>query len=170
MKTAIAKLNYLKMSPRKVRLIASLIRGMSIFDAEAQLFSQSRRAAEPLLKVLRSCIANAKNAIMDESRLFVSKITVDQGPVLKRFLPRAQGRATPLLKKMSHVVIAIEEGTKVYNKKFSLVKKEKPKKEDKKKTEVKKSKGATATPDISVRKNQSERIGFFKKIFNRKSV
>ncbi len=170
MNTVTAKLNYLKMSPRKVRLIASLVRGMSISDAEAQLFNQSRRAAEPLLKLLRSCIANAKNAKMDESRLFVSKITVDQGPVLKRFLPRAQGRATPLLKKMSHVFIELEEGNKVNTKKFSLVKVVKPKKEDNKKTEGKKAKEAVPLENATTSKNQKERSGFFKKIFNRKSV
>ncbi len=170
MTQAIAKLNYLKMSPRKVRLIASLIRGMSIFDAEAQLFNQNRRAAEPLLKLLRSCIANAKNAKMDESRLFVSKITVDQGPVMKRFLPRAQGRATPILKKMSHVVISLEEGNKVYLKKFTLLKQEKSKKEEKKKVVSKKPKETDKSSDIALKSSKPERSGFLKRIFNRKSV
>lgn len=170
MKTAIAKLNYLKMSPRKVRLIASLVRGMSIYQAEGQLFNQSRRAAEPILKLLRSCIANAKNAKMDESRLFVSKITVDQGPVMKRFLPRAQGRATPILKKMSHIVITLEEGNRVYPKTFSLIKKVASKKEEHKKTLAKKPKETSNVSDVSARKSKPERVGFLKKIFNRKSV
>lgn len=169
MSQAIAKLNYLKMSPRKVRLIASTIRGMGVSEAEAQLMFRARRAAGPILTLLRSCVANAKNLKMDPARLFVSKITVDQGPVMKRSLPRAQGRATPLLKKMSHIALVLEEAATVFPQRFAIVKPVKPKKEEKK-TRVKKLKETAAGGgDVHVQKAK-DGTGFFKRIFRRKSV
>src|SRR3989338_4570164 len=84
----IAKLKYLHMAPRKVRLIADTLKGLPISEAEAQLLTRSQRVAGPLLKLLRSAIANAKNnAKLDSNKLFVESIRVDQGPMLKRILP-----------------------------------------------------------------------------------
>ncbi len=166
MSQAIAKLNYLKMAPRKVRLIASTIRGMGVSEAEAQLMFRARRAAGPVLTLLRSCVANAKNLKMDPARLFVSKITVDQGPVMKRSLPRAQGRATPILKKMSHVVIILEEGVKAFPQRFVVTKPVRVKKEVKK-PKTKKSVAGAGAAHVEKPK---ESTGFFKRIFRRKSV
>lgn len=167
MPQATAKLNFLKMAPRKVRLIADTIRGLPVAEAEAQLTYRPRRAAKTLLKLLRSCVANAKNAKLDLARLTISKITVDQGPMMKRSLPRAQGRATPLQKKMSHVFLALEEGAKVYQMPFVI---SKPKKE-KKATKPKQTKAPKSTsPAMEKSRLKKEEPGFFKRIFRRKSV
>ena len=81
-----AKLNYLRIAPRKVRSVADLIRGMSVNDAEAQLLMVRRRPAQPLLKLLRSAVANAKNKQVNPDHLFIAEIRVDQGPMLKRIM------------------------------------------------------------------------------------
>lgn len=106
----VAKLRYLRIAPRKVRLVADLIRSKSVRQAETILRFQVKRAASPLLKLLRSAIANAKNNFkMKEQNLYVSKITVDEGPKLKRWRPRARGRAYPIHKKTSHITLILEE-------------------------------------------------------------
>lgn len=108
-KQSIAKLNYLKIAPRKVRLIANLLKKRSAIEAEAELLYRPQRAAKPLLKLLRSAISNAINKDLNKEKLFISDIRVDQGPMLKRWMPRAQGRATPIHKKMSHIILVLEE-------------------------------------------------------------
>ncbi len=108
-KQSIAKLNYLKIAPRKVRLIANLLKKRSAIEAEAELLYRPQRAAKPLLKLLRSAISNAASKDLKKEKLFVSDIRVDQGPILKRWMPRAQGRATPIHKKMSHIILVLEE-------------------------------------------------------------
>lgn len=162
MNTQIAQLNYLKIAPRKVRLIANTLKGLSAQEAEAQLVLRVQRAAKPLLKLLRSAVANAKNKKMDASKLMVSSILVNQGPMLKRSLPRAQGRATPIHKKMSHVVLTLTEVVATMPGRFTInppVKKVKQTKERvKPKQEEVKKEAVTKKP------------GFFKKIFQRKSV
>ncbi len=162
MATTTAKINYLKIAPRKVRLLANTLKGLSVQEAEAQLLLRLQRSAKPLLKLIRSAVANAKNQKMDSSKLFVASLLVNQGPMLKRFLPRAQGRATPIHKKMSHVVLVLKEAEGAFASRFVInppVKKEKAKKEIKrpKMEEVRKE-----TP--------KEKAGFFKRIFQRKSV
>ena len=107
MTTQTVKLNYLRMAPRKVRSVASLIRGLSVNEAEAQLLAQTRRPSKVILKLLRSAVASAKNKQMNVDHLFVQEIRVDQGPMLKRFLPRARGSASPIQKKMSHVILTL---------------------------------------------------------------
>ena len=105
-----AKLNTLRSTPQKTRLVADLIRGKEVVEAENILRFTPRRAAKPILKLLQSAKANAvNNHDMFEDTLFVSKIMVDEGPVLKRFLPRARGRADLLRKRTSHVTIVLEE-------------------------------------------------------------
>ena len=166
MATAIAQLRYLHMAPRKVRLVADLIRGLTLCDAEAQLLlGTNRRATSPLLKLLRSCAANAVSQKMQPARLYVSKITFDQGPMLKRSLPRAQGRATPLQKKMSHIYLALSEGERVVPQ-YTFLKKTK---KDKSKKFSAKPK-ISATSDAGAKEQPREKAGFFKRIFNRKSV
>ncbi|PIR88114.1 MAG: 50S ribosomal protein L22 [Candidatus Harrisonbacteria bacterium CG10_big_fil_rev_8_21_14_0_10_45_28] len=125
MKTQSAKLSYLNVAPRKVRLIANAIKKLPVKEAEAQLLLRSQRSSGPLLKLLRSAVANAKNKDMDVAKLVVSAIWVDGAPVLKRFLPRAQGRATPLLKRMSHITIVLAESDKKKGERFTIIKPEK---------------------------------------------
>ena len=104
-----ATLHFLRMAPRKVRLVADLIRGMSVNGAEAQLMYERRRAAKPLLKLLRSAIANVKNNRRESiDNLVVSTIRVDQGPIFRSFKPAAQGRAMPQRKRLCHMSIVIE--------------------------------------------------------------
>ena len=87
------------MAPRKVRSVADLVRGLHVNDAEAQLLVQRRRPAKALVKLLRSAVSNAKNNKMNVDHLFVKEIRVDGGPMLKRYLPRARGSASPLQKR-----------------------------------------------------------------------
>lgn len=166
MKQQTAQLNYLHIAPRKVRQIADLVRKLPVKEAEAQLMLNPQRACVYVLKLLRSAIANAQNQKMDKSRLFISKIIVNQGPMLKRSLPRAMGRATPLQKKMSHVLIVLEESEKSATERFKITP---PLKKEKK---VKKS--AVKTPKAKTseeaRVKKPERVGFFQKMFRRKTV
>ncbi len=105
-----AKLTMLRSTPQKTRLVADLIRGKNVKEAEDILQFTPRRSAKPILKLLQSAKANAiNNHDMFEDSLFVSKIMVNEGPVLKRFLPRARGRADLLRKRTSHVLITLEE-------------------------------------------------------------
>lgn len=105
-----AYLRYLRMSPRKVRLVADLIRGKEVKEAENILNFTKKRAALPLLKLLKSAIANAKhNFNLSEKNLYISKILVNEGPRLKRVFPRARGRADIRQKKMSHITIVLNE-------------------------------------------------------------
>jgi len=104
-----AILKYLRISPRKVRLVADLIRGQNVQDAEQQLLFSTKRAAKPVLKLLKSAIANAGNL----SNLYIAEIRVDQGPTLKRWRARARGRAAMIKKRTSHITIKLEQcGTK----------------------------------------------------------
>ncbi|MEK7612332.1 MAG: 50S ribosomal protein L22 [Patescibacteria group bacterium] len=137
MKQQVAKLNYLHIAPRKVRLVANTLKGLSAQEAEAQLLLRPQRSSKPLLKLLRSAIANAKqNHKLDPDKLIVGRIFVDQGPMLKRFLPRAMGRATPIQKKMSHVTIVLHE-SKGRAERFIIQLPEKKKKDAPNKTEKK---------------------------------
>ena len=169
MKQTIAKLNHLHIAPRKVRLIADGIRGLRVNEAEAQLMFRPQRSSGPLLKLLRSAVANAKNNDkLNLDKLIVKSIYVDQGPVLKRFLPRSMGRATPLLKRTSHVTIVLEEGLTAITPRFNINVSKK----------IKKSKGNPQTAKLKTERKEitkdvqkpKEKAGFFKKIFRRKSV
>lgn len=108
-----AKLSNLRISPRKVRLVAGLIRGKKVSEAQNQLAFLNKRSTDPILKLLKSAIANAKNnAKANEENLVISRIFVDCGPVLKRHMPRAFGRAAAIMKRTSHVTIVLEEKEK----------------------------------------------------------
>ncbi len=105
---AVAK--YIRMSPRKVRLVADLIRGKSAEEADQILKYTNRRAATPVRKVLKSAVANAvNNHDLLEDELVVKAAYVDEGPTLKRILPRARGRADIIKKRTSHITIIVEE-------------------------------------------------------------
>jgi large subunit ribosomal protein L22 len=105
-----AHLRMLRISPRKTRLVADLIRGLDVSKAESILRFTPKGAAQPMLKLLTSAKANAvNNHDMFEDTLYVSRIYVDEGPTLKRYLPRARGRADIMRKRTSHVTIILEE-------------------------------------------------------------
>ena len=105
-----AKLRYLRIAPRKVRLVADLIRKKSIEEAQTILSFTTKKAAKVLLKLLKQAVANAKtNFQLEEKNLYISKILVDEGPKYKRWMPRARGQASPIQKKTSHVTIELTE-------------------------------------------------------------
>lgn len=105
---AVAK--YIRISPRKVKIVVDLIRGKSIKDATAILLSTPKAASEPILKVLNSAVANAENNLeLAKDNLYVAEVFADQGPTLKRFNPVARGRAMRILKRTSHITIILDE-------------------------------------------------------------
>jgi large subunit ribosomal protein L22 len=101
--------NY-RQSPRKVRLIADLVRGKTVKQALNTLNFVQKRASEPFAKLIRSAEANAKSRGIPTDNLIVKSVAVDKGTVLKRFMPRARGSASRILKRNSH--ISVELGTK----------------------------------------------------------
>ncbi len=107
--TVIAKLNHLRMSPRKVRLVTDMLKGKHVVKAVALLENMTKQAAKPILKLLLSAIANAKhNFDTKEDGLKVKQVIVNGGPVLHRWMPRAMGRATPIRKRSSHIEMILE--------------------------------------------------------------
>ncbi len=107
-----AHLRYLRIAPRKVRLVIDLIRGLSVDQATEQLSVLSKGSARPILKLLNSAVANAEhNFKLERQNLRVKSIVANEGPRLKRFQPRAFGRAAEILKRMSHVTIVLEDPT-----------------------------------------------------------
>ena len=105
-----ANLKYLRITPRKVRVVADLIRGKKAHQALAQLAYVEKRAALPLAKLLKSAVDNAVQASkgqLDVDQLYVKDLQVGQGPSLRRFMPRAMGRAFKVLKKTSHISIVV---------------------------------------------------------------
>lgn len=107
---AIAKLSYARLSPQKTRLVVDMVRGKGIQEALTLLKFSPQKAAAIVSKLVSSAVANAEQkGVSDVDRLFVKTIMVDQGPVLKRFLPRAQGRATKIRKPTSHIVVVLDE-------------------------------------------------------------
>ncbi len=107
---AIAKLKFLRMSPRKVKVVMDMIRGQDVKTARAYLMNTSKIACEPVLKVLDSAKANAENNFnMDADNLYVSLALADPGPVLKRGRPTARGRYSRILKRTTHITIGVSE-------------------------------------------------------------
>jgi len=193
-----ANAKYIRVSPRKTRLVANLVRGLNLTEALAKLAVVNKRASTPVAKLLQSALANAKhNFDLDESNLYIKEIHVENGPVFRRWMPKAFGRATPIQKKTSHIFLALDE--RVPSKKKT---KEKVKKEiETVKVENIKNKVAAENIDTkkakiaeenteeqgesaydkkrkvgyrSVDQNQKEKIakkskGILKKLFNRKS-
>lgn len=160
-----AKLNYLRIAPRKIRLVTDIIQGMEIRRAENHLKFIPKRTAQPILKLLHSATANAQhNFKIDKESLYIKKIVVNEGTPFKRWRPVSRGRAFPILKRTSHIdlVLGVKEG--------ALIKKaETPPgvEEIKKEAVVKKPK-----PVIRAPKKFAKGLGLkglTKKIFRRKS-
>jgi large subunit ribosomal protein L22 len=107
---ASAKLRYTRLSPQKTRLVVDMVRGKGVQEALNLLKFSPQRPADVVAKLVRSAVANAEQkGVSDVDRLFVKAINVDQGPVLKRFMPRAQGRATKIRKPTSHITVVLDE-------------------------------------------------------------
>ena len=162
----IAKLRYLRIAPRKVRLVVDLVRGKKVEEAQTILSFTTKKAAPPLLKLLNSALANAKNNFqLDSSNLFISKVTVDEGPKYKRWLPRARGQASEIQKKTSHITLILDEITKRPKK----AKKAKPKaiKEEKVEEKIIKPEKPKLRPELEIKKPKVEKG--IKRIFRRKA-
>jgi len=161
-----AYLRYLNIAPRKTRLVANLVKGMEVEKAKAQLLFCKKRAAKPILKLINSALANARNNLGIDGTFFIKEIRVDQGPMLKRWMPRAFGRATMIQRKTSHVTLVLEvkEPRKIERKK------------EEKKEEVKevRKEEKKEMPEIEIEKPKKPKIlkslPSVKKIFRRKSV
>jgi len=107
-----AHLRFLRVAPRKVSLVAALVRGKNVGAALAILKFTRKAAAKPVAKLIKSAVANATDLSkgeVDVDRLIVKSISVDQGPTSRRYMPRAMGRATRINKKTSHVHVTLAE-------------------------------------------------------------
>lgn len=168
-----AELRQLRISPRKVRLVAGLLKGLDVAHARYQLDTVVKKSSTPMLKLLNSAVANATNNFnLEETNLFVKEVNVDEGIKLKRFRPKGFGRTSPIEKKTSHIRIILEE----------RVPGMKAKKKDKKEaqpTETPEAKPATKAfeskkPEIKRTIGQKGLIsklgGASKKLFRRKTV
>lgn len=164
----IVHLNYLRIAPRKVRLVSDLIKGLPIAEAEAQLLGMRNRAALPILKLLRSARANVKNnKRLSEEKFFIEAIRVDGGPMLKRYLPRARGSASPLQKKMSHVTMVLAENPNLKPPRFTITVKKKTKLPPELSGPPKRGKPKMEKKDREEAKPKREK--FFRKLFSRKA-
>ena len=110
---AVARVRHIRVTPMKARRVVNLIRGKQASEAMAILKFAPQQASDPIFKLVQSAVANAKviadkqNLSVDEDDLFVSRAFVDEGTTLKRFMPRAQGRAFKILKRTSHITIVV---------------------------------------------------------------
>jgi len=105
-----ASARYVRIAPRKVRVVIDLVRGKSVNEALALLKFIPKRAAVPVAKVIASAAANAEhNYNLNKDNLIISKAFVDEGPTLKRYHPRQRGQAFPILKRTSHITVMVKE-------------------------------------------------------------
>ena len=158
------------MAPRKVRQVIALIKKLPVEEAEAQLKFQNKRAALPILKLLKSGMASAINNFnLSPENLYVANIFVDEGQILKRFRPRAFGRAGAIHKKTSHITLVLEERTTARIKKL----KKKVSQIVSKKEEMAKKEFTVTVPKKEVPKEIKPRgrfEGITRKIFRRKAI
>ena len=166
-----AKAKYIKVSSRKTRLVVDVIRGLEVQKALEQLKFINKRVTEPIIKLVNSVIANAENNFeLEKDNLFIKEIRVDEGPTLKRWKPRARGRATPIRKRTCHISIVlgeIKDSGKVKAKKQKIddpIKLGEKNSKDKKVNLVNKSKEKNTKI-----KSKDTKKGFSEKIFRRKS-
>lgn len=106
-----AQAKYIRESPYKVRRVLDLVRGMPVEEARLMLGHLNRGASQPVSKVLKSAVANAEhNFALDADELIIAEAYADEGPTLRRFRPRARGRATRIDKRTSHITIVVGDG------------------------------------------------------------
>jgi len=163
--SVVAKSKYLRIAPRKVRLIANLIRGKTINEAQAILDFAVKKSAYPLLKLLKSAISNAKHnfQLLDESNIYISKIMVDEGPKLKRWRARARGTVASIQKRTSHITVILDE----ISKKPKKLKKDKEIRKSKKAKRVLRLKKPKLKPVMEISRPKVEKE--VKRIFRRKA-
>ncbi len=164
-----AKLSYLRIAPRKVRMVTALIKGKKVEKAQAILNFTTKKSAQQVLKLLNSALASAINTFqMQGANMYISKVLVNEGPKLKRWRARARGRAFAIQKKTSHITIVLQETEKAPKKARIKKKKAKkmvtPVKETKKQAPAEKPK---FKPKLEIKKPESERG--IKRFFRRKS-
>lgn len=105
-----ATAKFVRIAPRKARLVVDAVRGLSVAEAVKMLTVMNKKAAEPVLKLIQSAVANAEhNYKLQKDSLFVSEIRANEGFVMKRFMPRAFGRASTIRKKTSHLHVTLDE-------------------------------------------------------------
>ncbi|MGI5908326.1 MAG: 50S ribosomal protein L22 [Christensenellales bacterium] len=105
-----AKARYVRISPRKVKIVIDLIRGKSVAEAQAILMYTPKAASPIVEKLLRSAVANAENNLdLNRDSLYVAEVYADQGPTLKRYMPRARGSASRIRKRTSHITIILDQ-------------------------------------------------------------
>lgn len=186
----VAELNNLRISPRKVRLVTDLVKGMDTDEALVQLRNTVKGSVLPIEKLIKSAVANAENNFgLDRSNLYIFDLQVGEGPILKRWLPRAYGRATEIYKRTSRVYVTLEERVEGKNRKSKeqLEKERKAREEARKKMEQEileqrkkeeeegaKSGEAVKSPVIKKELKEAESKkggkGWMKKMFQRKSM
>lgn len=189
-----AKARYIHTSPKKIRLVLDLVRGMDVEAALRQLQFTNKKACGPISKLLNSAIANATNNFnLDKSNLFIKEIRGDDGPTLKRWRPRAFGRATPIRKRTTHIsiILAEKKPSKQVNKEKAKVeapvaikdfeksldskpetdssKKTRVSGETEKKTEVEKPKKSRKEQTQLEQLRKSKKKGILRGVFNRKT-
>lgn len=192
-----AKAKFIRTSPRKIRLVVDAVRTMKVEDALNSLRFMNKKAAEPVMKIINSAISNAEhNFELAKNNLYIKEIKVDEAPTIKRWMPRAHGRATTIRKRNSHIIVVLGEVEDSGDKKAKKVKIESPvklseaPKEEKKQSAIKedqeqndkdafdkdltKEKGKeTVNPRLGGRGGHSRAEGgskgFSSKIFRRKS-
>lgn len=186
-----AKLNNIRIAPRKTRLVANLIKGLDVEDAKNQLNSTIKGGCEPILKLLNSAIANGENNFgIDKDNMYVLSAIVDEGPVLKRWKARAFGRAGRILKRTSKIEIVLEERVegKGRKSKEQLEKERKEREEQRRKEQrqlekeienkekeskdsaKKKETEKTEKKETGVAKSKENKGSWTNKIFRRKSM
>ena len=177
-KEAKAHLRHVRIAPRKARLVANVISGMSVNEAEAQLYLMKKRGSDFMLRLLRSSIANGENNHnMARGKMFIQEIRVDESRRLKRLLPRAYGRGDIMKKQLSHITIIIGEKEEADVKQRFFV----PKDNKEKTSEKKKMKKAEGEKDKKreeekrkssefSREPKKETRDFMNKVFRRKTI
>lgn len=159
-----AQLNYLHISPRKVRAVAELLKGLDVDLAKAQLKYLTKRPARPLSKLLDSAIYNAQNNFgLDKNYLYIKEIIVNEGMKLKRFKPKGFGLPMPIQKKTSHIKIVLDELLGEKRKKKETLLAKMPKFEEKKKEEKKELK-IEQKPKIKKEVERTSKKGTFGRI------
>ncbi len=161
-----ASIKNLRMSPRKVRLVIDVIRKMPVLPALDQLKFVNKLAAEPIAKLIKSAIANAENTYsLEKDNLFIKEIRSDEGVMLKRWMPRAHGRATSIRKRGCHLSLVLGEIKDSGPKEKKVIKTEEPVKLEKLAKEGEKTAKtvSAATPKDKVKKSSGEKTKMFRR-------
>lgn len=167
-----ASLKHLRIAPRKTRLVAALIRNMEVNKAANQLKFLNKKAAKPVLKLLQSAISSSVNNYdLDKNNLLIKEIKIEDGKTLKRWMPKAHGRATVIRKRMSHIYITLAEIVDGGERVAKKVKIEEPVKMDElaKKPKAEKSKSDKKEKTVEGKGSKSDSQSFASKVFRRKA-